>query len=93
MTKKEQALYEQYRWNNQGDLATAYGRASAAKWRAWREIEKECEKLGGQGLHVCGHNSSFFSCGFEYNDHETGALRLRYYTHANIYDFEIEEVR
>lgn len=91
MTQKEKGMYEQYMRRNEGTLYEAYGRMSEEKRRSWRAIEKECYEYGGHGLHVCAHSSWAYSCGFLYNDPETGAERLRYYTASNTYDFEVEE--
>lgn len=93
MTKKEQALLENYKDSIKRyglrDLMDAYATCSDAKKRAWKEIKEECAQRNGEGITIVSKCTSNFSCGYIYKG-GNGEKRLRYETYMNSYDFAIE---
>ena len=94
MTKKEVALYENYKSciERYGlrDLMDVYSTCSVAKRKAWEEIKEDCARLNGEGLTIVSKCINNFSCAYTYRG-ERGEERLRYETYMNSYDFAIEE--
>lgn len=87
-TKKAEQLISTYKWYTSRygllDLSQAYKTASAAKWRAWRDICALCERLNGHGLTVLGHNDMKYSAAFIAT--ENGIEKLFYFTADNSYE-------
>ena len=92
-TKKAQELiHDMFRFYYKGKtLYECYGTCSRAKIEAWENIENDCRRLGGEGLHITGAGSHFFSCIYAYpvTDDETGELKqmvIRKETAGNTYE-------
>ena len=94
MTKKELALYENYKNSIKRyglrDLMDVYRTCSNEKKEAWKEIKEECAQRNGGGLTIVCKCTSNFSCGYTYRG-ENGEERLRYETYMNSYDFAVGE--
>lgn len=89
MTKKEQALYEQYLQSTNYFLDDVYKKPSFEKKRAfWHIFDYDITVYHGFDFRVCSANTFGFSmaCKYVTNDNK---LRLRYHTRDNVYDFEI----
>lgn len=85
VTRKSQLrelAYAHDRWERSSDceLYHVYGRYSQAKVNAWEYCKELEAKFTGTGLRIIGHNSSFFSCGFEGLDPDTGEVIFMYIT-------------
>ena len=91
MTKKNRGLYDSYIRANASTLSDVYGNYSYNKARAEEAILREMDKLNGFNPKITSNNSHSFSMAFMYPCPETGEVRLRYHTHANVYDFSITE--
>ena len=89
MTKKNRGFYNNYMRAEATRLSDVYGNYSYRKARAEEAILREMDELNGFNPKITGNNSSHFSMAFMYPCTETGEIRLRYHTHANVYDFSI----
>lgn len=87
MTKKETAMVMNYVRATKRTLDECYGRYSTAKEIAYNSCRRAMEMLDGYDFKIVSYNCNFFSCAFTYE--KDGKERLRYYTYANTYDFEI----
>lgn len=88
MNQREADAYRRYRNSDCYSLWQAYDSFSRQKEEAWLYCEDLCQKKNGRGLKVIGHNTSFFSAGFEYE--EDGKRMFMYITHGGDYPIEIE---
>lgn len=89
MTKKEQALYEQYLKSTNYFLDDVYKNPSWDKKRAfWRVFDHDIAVYHAFDFRVCSASTFTFSmaCKYVANDNK---LHLRYHTRDNVYDFEI----
>ena len=91
MTKKDQGFYNSYIRSDAATLRDVYKNPSYRKTRAEELILREMDRLSGFAPRITSNNCHYFSMAFQYPDPETGALRLRYYTGMNVYDFELTE--
>lgn len=87
MTKKQQALWEQYKRATKSDLCECYKCASAAKERAYHEIMVLCFNLDGWGIRIPSYNTMMFTMAFLYK--KDGKTMLHYETNKNVWDFEV----
>ena len=87
MTKKQNAMYENYKCAHATHIDQLYGNFSSAKLRAYEYCSTDCVNHRGYDFRVFGANSCFFSAAFRYM--KDGVEHLRYHTYANVYDFEI----
>lgn len=85
-TKKALDMVRAWKLSSCYDIFEAYERPSYNKVRAWETCKKQCEEKNGYGLVITGHNSSFFSAGFMFE--QDSKKYLQYITHCN--DFIIE---
>ena len=89
-TKKAQNMVENYKWyterNGLIDIHEAYASPSIYKVRAWYSIKDMCERMGGYGLSVLGHNCMKYSAAFKAV--EDGVEKLFYFTAD--YDYCVE---
>lgn len=91
MTKKEQALYEQYLKSDNYFLDDVYKKPSWDKKRAfWRIFDHDVAVYHAFDFRVCSANTFSFSMACRYVT-DDNKLRLRYHTRDNIYDFEIDD--
>ena len=91
MTKKNRGLYDSYMQAKAVTLSDVYGSYSNLKARAEESILREMDNLNGFDPKITSNNSFHFSMAFIYPCPNTGELRLRYHTSANVYDFSITE--
>ena len=91
MTKKNSGWYDNYLRADAVTLRDVYKNPSDKKVRAEYCILREMDRLRGFDPRIIYGGCHFFSMAFTYPDPETGALRLRYYTGMNVYDFELTE--
>lgn len=91
-TKKAQELiHDMFRSYYKGrTLGECYGSCSSAKWRAWHDIERKCQELNGENLHITGAGSHFFSCIYAYpitdDNGEITDMVIRKETASNTYE-------
>lgn len=89
-TKKATNMIGNYKWyvarNGITDIWDAYKSPSVYKARAWCAIEDLCERMGGYGLTVLGHNCMKYSAAFKAV--EDGVEKLFYFTAD--YDYCVE---
>ena len=64
ITKREQDALNRYYQSTEYDIYSSYKSPSSAKVRAWFYCIDLMLRHDGYGLKVIGHNSSFFSAGF-----------------------------
>lgn len=88
MTKKEKVLLDNYRRASATTLQEVYTTCSTAKHQAFLDCRADLIAHNGHGGRIPSANAQFFTYAFIYQD-EDGRERLRYHTHANVYDFEI----
>ena len=92
MTKKEQALYEQYLKSNSYYLDDVYKKPSLEKTLIfWRIYDYDISVYNCFDFRICSANTFQFTiaCRYVTNDNK---LRLRYHTRDNVYDFEIDNI-
>ena len=89
MTKKNRGFYINYMRAEAAKLSDVYASYSYHKARAEEAILEEMNELKGFNPKITGNNSHSFSMAFMYPCRDTGEVRLRYHTHANVYDFSI----
>lgn len=85
MTKREQIKCAEkaksiYDYSDIYELGDCYRSYSIFKSRAYRKIREEMYSLGGQDLRIISHNVNIFTCGYTYQDRETGVLKFVYHT-------------
>lgn len=90
-TEKAQAMFRAWKLSDCFDIYEAYSRPSGAKVIAWHTCQKQCEEKNGYGLKITGHNSSFFSAGFMFE--QDGKKFLQYITHCNDFIIELSEAQ
>lgn len=94
-TKKADELkWDFSRHYYKGDtIYEVYERPSSAKLSSWRAIERKCEELKGEHLHITGASCHTYSCMYAFpvtdDDGVITAMVLRKETHANTFDLEI----
>lgn len=67
----------------------AYKKPSYNKQKAFAYIEECCNVLNGYGLKIVNKNTFNFTAAFLYE--KDGQTCMQYHTHANTYDFAIDE--
>lgn len=87
MTKKQQALWEQYKRATKRELGECYANPSAAKRQAYNCISMQCSMLNGWGIRIPSYNTMMFTMAFLYK--EDGKTMLHYVTNKNVWDFEV----
>ena len=94
MTKKQRALYANWRNSSVSELWQVYGRYSLEKERAMQYCLDKMDKLGGWAGRICSYNTFQFSFAFLYQmgNKETGEVELwmDYETACNSYQFKVE---
>lgn len=87
-TKKAQDLIERF-YNSEIDtLEDCYERCSAAKRKADYECTNKCAAMGGWRFRIISFNTMSFTCGWLYEDKETGVIMLNVETYRNTYTME-----
>lgn len=87
MTKKQLALWEQYKRATKKTLDECYGRASILKRYAYNDIHMKCFLMGGWRIRIPSYNSMMFTMAFLYK--KDGKTMLHYETAHNTWDFEV----
>ena len=88
MTKRQQAIYNNYRSTTDRFLSDVYGSYSRAKENAMRYCEDLMRRFNGYGLRIISHNTFTFTVGFMFSD-ENGVVNLMYITPNKDEYFEI----
>lgn len=83
-TKKQQEIIRSYERSNAEFLREVYTSYSNEKRDAYFAIQNEMRGLRGRQLRITGHNTSFFSCAYQYE--RDGQRYLRYHTKSNVID-------
>ena len=87
-TKKAQDLIERF-YNSEIDtLEDCYGTFSAAKRNAYYVCCQKCVEMDGWRFRIISFNSQTFTCGWLYEDKETGVIMLNVETYCNTYTIE-----
>lgn len=87
MTKKQQALWEQYKRATKKTLDECYVCASKEKREAYEEIQMKRFFMEGWRTRITSHNTFQFSMAFLYK--KDGKNMLHYETRSNVWDFEV----
>lgn len=88
MTKKNEGLYDNYCRADARTIWDAYDRPSRNKERAYEWCLGDAREHGGYDIRIPSHSCHFFT--FAYRYMKDGAERMRYHTHANVYDFALK---
>lgn len=88
MTKKQTAMFNNWKNATKTTLSECYVKPSAAKRHAFWECRKECANTRGQDFRVVSYNAQFFVVAWIYPDSD-GDYRMHYDTGRTVYDFLI----
>lgn len=90
-TKKADEMKWDFRHHHhKGDtIYDVYERPSSAKLSSWKAIERKCEELNGEHLHITGASCHTYSCMYAFPTENGWVLRKE--THANTFDLEISK--
>lgn len=87
-TKKAQDLIERF-YNSEIDtLEACYNSCSAAKRKAYYDCLHKCVDMDGWRFRIISFNTMSFTCGWLYEDKETGDIMLNVETYRNTYTIE-----
>jgi hypothetical protein len=88
MTKKQQAIINNYNKSMAYCLDDVYATYSVFKARAEKQILNEMESVGGWGYKITGANSNTFSCAYLMTDAD-GVVKIVYHTAQNkrVFDY------
>ena len=84
-TKKARGFVQQYTFSNKHGLSECYTSYSYAKAVAEVNCRKKMNDMDGFGLKIMSFNSQTFTCGWLYQDKETGDIMLNVETAYNSY--------
>lgn len=87
-TKKAQAIIEQFNNSVFLSLEDCYISCSADKTLAFSWCIDKCASMGGWRFRIISFNIYAFSCGWLYQDKETGEIMLNVETYRNTYTIE-----
>ena len=87
-TKKARALIESFFNSNIDTLEHCYNSYSAAKSRAFYWCTNKCAEMDGWRFRIMSFNCQTFTCGWLYEDKETGVIMLNVETVRNTYVIE-----
>lgn len=87
-TKKAQDLIERFYNSETFNLEECYGTFSEAKRKAYYECTNKCAKMDGWRFRIISFNTMSFTCGWLYEDKETGVIMLNVETYRNTYTVE-----
>ena len=88
MTKKEKAMYQNWKNATMRSLGDAYDNPSVAKQNSYRWCLEQATELGGYDIRIPSRNTFGFTFAYLFNMGET--VYLRYETKDNTYVFEVE---
>ena len=87
-TKKAQDLIERF-YNSKFDkLEDCYNSCSGAKRMAYYNCLYKCSDMDGWRFRIISFNTMSFTCGWLYEDKETGVIMLNVETYRNTYTIE-----
>lgn len=88
MTKKQQAIIDNYKRATARCLDDIYANYSVFKARAERQILNEMESVNGWGYKITGANCNTFSCAYLMTDAD-GVVKIVYHTAQNkrVFDY------
>ena len=87
-TKKGQGLIERF-YNSEFDtLEDCYNSCSDAKRIAYYNCLYKCSDMDGWRFRIISFNTMSFTCGWLYEDKETGVIMLNVETYRNTYIIE-----
>ena len=87
-TKKAQDLIERFYNSDICTLEECYGAFSSAKRKAFYECTNKCAEMDGWRFRIISFNTMSFTCGWLYEDKETGVIMLNVETYRNTYTIE-----
>lgn len=87
-TKKVQDLIYRFNHSTFDYLGQCYNSCSAAKRKAYDDCIRKYFDMGGWGFRIISFNSQTFTCGWLYEDKETGVIMLNVETYLNTYTTE-----
>lgn len=87
-TKKAQDFIERFYNSEIDNFSGCYKTCSVAKCRAFYRCTNKCAEMGGWRFRIISFNSQAFTCGWLYEDAETGVVMLNVETYRNTYTIE-----
>ena len=87
-TKKAQDIIERFCSSNLYKLEYCYESCSSAKRNAYVWCVRKCYEMDGRRFRIISFNTRSFSCGWLYEDKETGVIMLNVETYRNTYTIE-----
>lgn len=84
-TKKAQDFIERFYISEIDTLEECYNSCSAAKRKAYYDCLHKCVDMDGWRFRIISFNSQTFTCGWLYEDKETGVITLNVETYLNTY--------
>lgn len=87
-TKKAQEIINRFNNSELFRLSDCYKSYSENKHRAYRVCVERFYKMGGYGFRIISFNTMSFTCGWLYEDKETGVIMLNVETYRNTYTIE-----
>lgn len=87
-TKKARGLVQEYERSYNYGLHQCYTSYSYAKGRAEVRCRTKMFAMDGYGFKILSFNSHTFTCGWLYEDKETGVIMLNVETYRNTYTIE-----
>ena len=87
-TKKAQDLIYRFNHSTFVMLQDCYKSYSKHKFRAFQECVTKSFEMDGWGFRIISFNTMSFTCGWLYEDKETGVIMLNVETYRNTYTIE-----
>lgn len=87
-TKKAQGIIERFCSSNFYNLEYCYESCSNAKRNAYDWCVRKCSEMDGWRFRIISFNTMSFTCGWLYEDKETGVIMLNVETYRNTYTIE-----
>ena len=87
-TKKAQYFIDSFNNSVFETLDECYNSCSAAKRNAYYYCLYKCSDMGGWRFRIISFNNTAFTCGWLYEDKETGVIMLNVETYCNTYIME-----
>lgn len=87
-TEKARNFIERYYWSRERTLADCYLNFSKAKAIAEAQCREKMLGMDGHGFKIISFNSMTFTCGWLFEDKETGVIMLNVETAHNSYQVE-----
>ena len=87
-TKKAQDLIDRFNHSTFDMLQDCYKSYSKHKFRAFQECVTKSFEMDGWRFRIISFNTMSFTCGWLYEDKETGVIMLNVETYRNTYTIE-----